>query len=77
VPNGRIGDNPLSDILIWGKRPFAPEINALIREIHAMSGASEAFDDDDLTTLLFRAEEDPALQPLLRERLLELRGRLS
>lgn len=77
MPNGQIGDNPISDILIWGKEPFSPDINELIREIHAMPGAPEAFDEDvELTMLLFRAEKDPALQPELRQRLTEFRDRL-
>jgi len=78
VPNGKIGDNPITDITIWGKEPFTPAINALIREIAALPRGVAAFDDDEkLSSLVFDAEEDPALQPELERRLEALRQRLS
>jgi hypothetical protein len=33
VPNGKIGDNPLSDFTMHGEHPFPPDIEALLIEI--------------------------------------------
>lgn len=33
VPNGKIGDNPLSDFTMHGEHPFPPDIEKLLIEI--------------------------------------------
>ncbi len=36
MANGKPGDNPITDMLIHGKHPFPPDIEAMLREIHAI-----------------------------------------
>jgi hypothetical protein len=73
VANGKPGDHPVTDIVVWNLEPYSPEINALIREIHAYD-VPGAF--DPLTSLLFAAESDSTREPKLRGDLLALRDRL-
>lgn len=37
MPNGRLGDHPLTDVL-QGARTFTKEIDALIKQVHALGG---------------------------------------
>jgi|SRR5262245_2201548 len=36
MPNGKLGDNPLSDLTIHGKHPFPPDIEELLLRAHAI-----------------------------------------
>jgi hypothetical protein len=36
MPNGKHGDNPLSDLTIHGQHPFPPDIEALLLRINAL-----------------------------------------
>lgn len=36
MPNGKIGDHPLTDILIHGCSDFGPQIDSVVRELAAM-----------------------------------------
>jgi hypothetical protein len=49
VPNGRPGDHPYTDIIVHGFDYFTPEIDALVRELHAQGA-----DHDPLADLLER-----------------------
>ena len=86
MPNGRKGDNPLSDILIWNCEVYGPEIDALVREVAALEPPHELDEhgiarsplgEPPLVDLIFDAETDPAQRPRLREELLALRTRLT
>lgn len=37
MPNGKPGDNPITDMLIHGKHPFPSDIEEMIRRIHAIN----------------------------------------
>lgn len=37
MPNGKIHDHPITDLLVHGLQPFPAEMEALIREIHALN----------------------------------------
>jgi hypothetical protein len=84
MPNGRRGDNPISDITIHGEEIYGPEIDDLIREIREIGGPvappqGDVFAQDgrELYELAFRAEGNESLRPEFRERLLALRDRLA
>jgi hypothetical protein len=85
MPNGRKGDNPITDILIWNCNVYGPEIDSLVREVDALLkhvnppiGLNEEtgeivespFSQQPLAKLVFAAEDDPAQRPRLREELL-------
>jgi hypothetical protein len=36
MPNGKIHDHPISDLLIHGRHPFPREIEALVLRLHAL-----------------------------------------
>jgi hypothetical protein len=36
MPNGKIGDHPITDLLIHGKHPFPSDIEEMIRKLHAI-----------------------------------------
>jgi hypothetical protein len=38
VPNGKLHDNPLSDMTIHGKHPFPSDIEELLRRVDELSG---------------------------------------
>src|SRR5689334_1664118 len=92
MPNGRKGDNPIGDILIWNCEVYGPEIDSLVREVDALLehvnppiGVNEEtgeivespFSQPPLVELVFAAEEDPAQRTRLREELLSLRAQLT
>jgi hypothetical protein len=37
MPNGKIGDNPITDLLLHGKHPFPSDIESMLRQIHALN----------------------------------------
>lgn len=37
MPNGKIGDNPLSDMVIHGKHPFPADIETMLRKLRAIN----------------------------------------
>jgi hypothetical protein len=39
MPNGKHGDNPLSDFIVHGRRVFPPDIEDLLRRIDAAGAA--------------------------------------
>jgi hypothetical protein len=76
MPNGKSLDHPLSDIVVHGMEVYGPEIDTLIREVHALGGFKE-----DLADELLR--RDPRFGPVppdviqkLKESLILLRDRL-
>jgi hypothetical protein len=40
VPNGKPGDNPLTDFIVHGKHPFPPDIEDLLRRIEVLGRAA-------------------------------------
>ncbi len=36
MPNGKYGDNPLTDLTIHGAHPFPPDIEEMLLRIHAL-----------------------------------------
>ena len=43
MPNGKPGDNPITDLLVHGRHPFPPDIEAMILEIVKLD-SSKTFD---------------------------------
>lgn len=37
MPNGKIGDNPLTDMLIHGEHPFPADVEDMLRKLHALN----------------------------------------
>ncbi len=37
MPNGRVGDNPVSDMLAHDKHPFPPDMEAMIKELYQVA----------------------------------------
>jgi hypothetical protein len=35
MPNGRSGDNPLTDMLVHGRHPFPRDMERMLRQLHA------------------------------------------
>jgi hypothetical protein len=72
MPNGAPGDHPITDILIHGLDVYAPDVDALVREIVDLGGR------DRIEKLLF-TQYSPYCSPdvpKLRGVLTELRDRL-
>lgn len=44
MPNGKIGDNPLSDMFMHDRHPFPPDMEEMIRELHRINRT--VFDDN-------------------------------
>jgi hypothetical protein len=87
MPNGRLHDNPVSDIVIWGQEVYGEELDALVREVAAMlprelgtdadgEPVDSPFDQPPLVGLIFKAQKNAELRPRLREELVALRDRL-
>jgi hypothetical protein len=36
MPNGKIGDNPLSDMFVHGRHPFPPDIEEMLRTLSSL-----------------------------------------
>ena len=77
MPNGRRGDNPITDIIAWGLEPFSPEVNDLIREVAAFThdfGEYDAF--EPVGQLLWDVESGEKPERELRDALVALRDQL-
>ena len=59
MPNGREGNHPVSDIVTWGKAPFSPETNDLIRRIASFTNDFGVYDPfAEVEDLIWAAAED-------------------
>jgi hypothetical protein len=86
VANGKPGDHPITDILVWNRDVYGTELDSLVREVCALSEAQRLDGDSGETAdplgeprmieLLFAAETDASLRPELKRELLTLRARL-
>lgn len=36
MANGKVHDNPITDLLVHGRHPFPPEIEALVLKLHSL-----------------------------------------
>jgi hypothetical protein len=36
VPNGKPGDNPITDVAVWGHAVYGEDIDSLVREIYEL-----------------------------------------
>lgn len=71
MPNGRPGDNPLTDLLVHGMHAFPPDMEEMIVELHGIDRS--IFDDMDV----FRMLSDWELSKNLDEGREWLRGQLQ
>jgi hypothetical protein len=86
MPNGKPGDHPITDILVWDREVYGPELDGLLREVCALCDAvppsderrhlAESLRENPILELLFAAENDLALRPVLERELLTLRAQL-
>jgi hypothetical protein len=87
MPNGKPGDNPVTDVVVWGREVYGTEVDALVREVAALMpdelevddhgyAIDSPFDEPPLVDLIFAAESDPSVRPRLRDELAALRDRL-
>lgn len=37
MPNGNPGDNPITDLLLHGFHPFPPDVEDMVRRLHAIA----------------------------------------
>jgi hypothetical protein len=68
MPNGRLGDHPLTDIL-QGARTFTKEIDALVKQVHGLGGFESKLARSYLNTVesLLKARIDaPTREAVLR-----------
>ncbi len=78
MPNGKPGDHPVTDLVVWGREVFSERANALIREIDSYTTDYAAFDPfEDLDSLIFRTESDPANDTELIAALTKRRDQLA
>jgi hypothetical protein len=64
VANGRKGDHPLRDILVWKIPVFSPAVDALIAEIVQLGGRADLERPFDLFQPPPLGEFEPALQQM-------------
>ncbi len=77
MPNGKRGDNPITDVVVWSKAVFGPRTDALIREIDGYTTDYGTFDPfDSVKEILWEAEAYRSREPELFEALVALRERL-
>ena len=58
MPNGRPGDNPMTDLLAHGKHPFPPDMESMILEILTID--PNALDRLDIAPFRWERGEDLA-----------------
>lgn len=76
--NGKPGDDPVTDVALWGKEVFGPRTDALIREIDQFTDDYGVYDPfEPVEEVLWEAEADRSQEPKLYEALVALRERLS
>ena len=39
MPNGKIGDHPITDLILHGRHPFPPDVEDLVRQLHRLDAA--------------------------------------
>jgi hypothetical protein len=67
MPNGKIGDHPLTDILVHNRSVFSLEIDGLIRKIAAIEGTQELSKRFNWFSLPPRKELKRELRKILAE----------
>ena len=73
MPNGRPGDNPMTDLLAHGKHPFPDDMEAMILKI--LSIDPHALDRLDIASFRWEHGEDLAKERrYLRSKLDKLKG---
>jgi hypothetical protein len=78
VPNGKAGDNPITDVVVWGKDVFGPRTDSLIREIDQFTDDYGIYDPfEPVNEVLWAAEYDRMREPDLYAALLALRERFA
>jgi hypothetical protein len=76
VPNGKIGDHPLTDILVHGRDVYGPRISALVREIAALADEKTRRELGDRLFSQYNEYSKPNVAELERE-LVDLRDNLQ
>jgi hypothetical protein len=87
MPNGKPGDHPITDIMVWNLEVYGTELDSLVREVWTLFGEvgelndktrelGESVGQASFLELLFAAEDDPARRPRLRDELLAVRDQL-
>lgn len=73
MPNGRPGDHPVTDLMVWGTPQFDDELDAVIREFETLRPKYEMdergdpmWDQPPLAKLIFAAKVDPDAREKLR-----------
>jgi hypothetical protein len=78
VPNGKPGDNPVTDVVVWKREIYGADVDALIREIDGFTDDYAVYDPfEPVVELLFDAEANPSRVPELHRELQALRDRLQ
>jgi hypothetical protein len=73
MPNGRIGDHDVTDVVVHGLDHFSPEANRLMREIASLGGTDQLYSAFEWS--LPGAQPSPS--PIFEARLWEIRDQLS
>jgi hypothetical protein len=77
MANGKPGDHPVTDVVSWRKEVFAPDTDALIREIAGFTKDRAVFDPfAPVEPLLFDVWADRTRERELHDALVVLRDRL-
>jgi hypothetical protein len=78
VTNGKPGDSPITDIVLYGKPVFSPRTDALSREIEQFTDDYGVYDPfEPVEEILWEVEYDRKREAELYEALVTLRERLS
>jgi hypothetical protein len=77
VPNGKPGDSPITDVVVWKKEVFGERTDSLIREIDEFTSDYGVFDPfEPVEDILWAADHDRTREVELYEALVALRDRL-
>jgi hypothetical protein len=77
MPNGKPGDSPITDVVVWKREVFGPDTDALIREIDGFTTDYGVYDPfEEVEDLLWEAEADRRKTTQLHQALARLRDRL-